>query len=228
MITERHVMPCVQVIVGSGYPITEENRVQFHLLYSGKLHSNGDIKEKHNLRKSFHPQLRRLWLTNSNLRKQAEDAGRRDNAPNLSDEDAIMKGLAAMGHNWIRNGFNFIPLVTERVVLRCSLDILFLRAEEKNYILQGGDIDGRLKTLFDSLRMIRDAQELPTDHAIPGEGEEPFFVLLEDDSLISEVRVNANQLLLLPGTKAVEKDDVYLQIAVQLNPTVVGWDTHIV
>lgn len=133
-----------------------------------------------------------------------------------------------MGRNWSRNGFHFLPLVTKRVVLRCNVDILFLRAEEKNYVLQGGDIDGRLKTLFDSLRMIREAQELPPDHRPPEESEDPFFVLLEDDQLISEVRVNANQLLLLPGTQTVEQDDVFLQITVRLNPTTVGFDTWIV
>ena len=207
-------LPYRQVIVGSGDPITEENQVEFHLLYSGELHVDGDRKEKHGIRKAFHPQLRRLWLTDRLLRMKARNAGA--GAYVDSDEDVIPRGFAAMGSNWNRNGFNFVPLVTSGVVSRCSLDILFLRVEEKNYILQGGDIDGRIKTLFDGLRMIRDANELPRGTK-PEEDEKPFFCLLEDDKLISEVRVNADQLLQLPGTTVVNKHDVYLQITVQLN-----------
>jgi hypothetical protein len=188
--------------------------VEFHLLYSGKLHVGGDRKEKHDIRRALHPQLRRLWLTDRMLRMKAENAGRGAYAD--SDEDAISKGFAAMGRNWSCNGFNFVPLVTSGVVLRCSLDILFLRVEEKNYILQGGDIDGRIKTLFDGLRMIREANELPP-RTTPEQGENPFFCLLEDDKLISEVRINANQLLRLPGTTVLDQHDVYLQITVRLN-----------
>jgi len=176
-------LPYRQVIVGSGDPITEENQVEFHLLYSGELHVDGDRKEKHGIRKAFHPQLRRLWLTDRLLRMKARNAGA--GAYVDSDEDVIPRGFAAMGSNWNRNGFNFVPLVTSGVVSRCSLDILFLRVEEKNYILQGGDIDGRIKTLFDGLRMIRDANELPRGTK-PEEDEKPFFCLLEDDKLISE------------------------------------------
>jgi hypothetical protein len=100
-----------------------------------------------------------------------------------------------------------------------SLDILFLRAEGKNYILQGGDIDGRLKTLFDALRIPRDANELPA-RAEPEPDENPLFCLLENDDLISEVRVNTDRLLSLPLKKVIGKHDVYLQIAVRLNTTI--------
>ena len=63
------------VMIGSGEPIEERNLVEFHLLYNGKLHSKGDVREKHDIRKSMHPQLRRLWLTNRNLRMKAERFG---------------------------------------------------------------------------------------------------------------------------------------------------------
>jgi hypothetical protein len=99
--------------------------------------------------------------------------------------------------------------------LRCSLEILFLRAEEKNFILQGGDIDGRLKALFDGLR-IAETKELPSQTA-PAAEEHPFFCLLEDDKLISEVRVNTGQLLRLPKSRPLDKYDVYLQITVRLS-----------
>jgi hypothetical protein len=138
--------------------------------------------------------------------------------PALSVDDAVQKGLMEQATNWNRNGFNFLPLVTEDLCLRCSLDILFLRREEKDFILQGGDIDGRLKTLFDSLRMTDKQDELPP-RAAPEQDENPFFCLLQDDKLISEVHVTTGPLLMLPGEKVINKHDVYLQIAVKLNAT---------
>ncbi len=229
------------VEVGSALPVEQENLVEFHLLYSGPLHSNGDRTEKHNIRKNFHYQLRHLWHTNRNLSLMAERWGRiryaeedlpkfpdPNIAPPLSPEDAIAKGLLREAQvRWNKNNFDFLPLVTSSAVLRCRLEILFLRAEEKNFVLQGGDIDGRIKTLFDGLRMIRDGQEFPP-HAAPDADERPFFCLLENDDLISEVAINTGRLLALPEKKAVDKHDVYLQITVQINPTRIGWDTYIV
>lgn len=45
---------------------------------------------------------------------------------------------------------NFIPLVRNSLCLACDLDILFLRHDDDLRILQkGGDLDNRIKTLFD-------------------------------------------------------------------------------
>jgi hypothetical protein len=127
------------------------------------------------------------------------------------------KGIRRIGRTWNRNGFNFVPLVQEKYVLRCSLEVLFLRIEDRaNFILQGGDLDARLKNLFDGLRITAKGERLPLG-VTPEDGEDPFFCLLEDDNLISDVRVNADQLLCLPGKKAIDPHDVYLQITVRLN-----------
>jgi hypothetical protein len=48
----------------------------------------------------------------------------------------------------------YIPLIRKSLHLACALDIQFLRHEEPGLlVLQGGDLDGRLKTLFDAMRM---------------------------------------------------------------------------
>ena len=222
----------VYLEVGSGEPIEGDNLVEFHLLYSGQLHVDGRPTEKHAIRKVFHSQLRQLWLTNPKLKERTVMRGALARAQEIStnpryatetpveftDDDSFKLGLQDLGTNWNRNGFNFIPLVTEPLCLRCSLDILFLRREEKNFIFQGGDIDGRLKTLFDALRITDKKDELPP-RAAPAQDEDPFFCLLQDDKLISEVRVVTAPLLMLPESKEINKSDVYLQIAVKLNPT---------
>jgi hypothetical protein len=214
----------VYLEVGSGVPIESENLVEFHLLYSGPLHSGSESqrKEKHAIRKVFHSQLRQLWIIHPNLRERAVGHGgiglnQEQNAAMPSD-DLFQRGVLAIAENWNRNGFNFLPLVTEKLCLRCSLEILFLRRDERNYVLQGGDIDGRIKILFDSLRLPKDKQEFPPN-TVPQSDENPFFCLLEDDSLISEVHIKTGPLLMLPGTSVIDKHEVYLEIAVRLNTT---------
>jgi hypothetical protein len=61
-----------------------------------------------------------------------------------------------------------------------SLDILFLRRDQHPLIKAGGDIDNWLKTLFAALRVPETTAGLA---GVPGEGEDPFFVLLQDDAL---------------------------------------------
>jgi hypothetical protein len=99
--------------------------------------------------------------------------------------------------------------------LRCSLDILLLSPEDDHrIILQGGDIDGRVKTIFDALRTPKTKEE--TGNQLPEDGENPFYCLLEDDSLISEVKVTTGQLLLLPSERAVTPHDVFAVIDAKL------------
>jgi hypothetical protein len=211
---------------GSADPIESGNLLEFHLLYSGPLHSGASEnsrKEKHAIRKTFHSQLRRLWETNPYLKELAEGHGdfgiTREEAKAMPPSELLQRGLLEMA-KWNRNGFNFLPLVTKRVIVRCSLEILFLRTDEHPFVFHGGDIDGRLKILFDSMRMGDNADELRGFSPEPT--EDPFCVLLEDDKLISEVHVNTAGLLKLPDNKPVDRHDVYLQVTVQINTRVKG------
>ena len=61
-------------------------------------------------------------------------------------------------------------------------------------IRHGGDIDNRVKTLFDALRM-PSLDELPK-RDVPKRGEEPFYVLLEDDALVTGFSVITDRLLI--------------------------------
>jgi hypothetical protein len=46
-----------------------------------------------------------------------------------------------------RSGYKFLPLISEKLRLRCSLDILLLRPEEPRFIIKSGHLDARLKTI---------------------------------------------------------------------------------
>ncbi|HOA94424.1 MAG TPA: hypothetical protein PKJ79_11745, partial [Quisquiliibacterium sp.] len=82
----------------------------------------------------------------------------------------------------------------------------------------GGDIDNRLKTLLDGLRMPRGANEgrqtlLDTPDPVP------FFCLLEDDSLVTKVTVESEQLL-----RPAPPDAVIAVISVHVKKTVLSHD----
>jgi hypothetical protein len=200
--------------------------VEFRLLYEGKLRpsaNRGHALETHEIRKKFHPQLRRLWKISPNLRTMAENIGLGESQKSgplrkLSMDEYFDLGIISIGNKKrTKAGYNLVPLVTSDMALRCSLDILLLRPQEnKNrYIYSQGDIDGQLKTLFDALRRPTNRNE--TGGSDPQDGENPLFCLLEDDRLISEVRVNSDELLVLPDRKELEANDAFVVIHVKLN-----------
>jgi len=93
------------------------------------------------------------------------------------------------------SGFKFVSLVSERLHLITELDIALLRPGLPGSIVtKGGDIDNRLKTLLDSLKVPKEAGEIPSND-LPKRGENPFFCLMEDDKLITRLNVETGQLL---------------------------------
>jgi hypothetical protein len=199
-------------LIGTGEEIEEVNLVEFRLLFEGTLPSCGSASQKHAIRRSFHAQLRQLWSVNQNLRHLAINKG---NGLGLSEDEKFAKGIAVIGKNWSRAGYNLVPLVTPEMAARCSLDVVLLRPDHGCFILKNGDIDNKLKTLFDALRIPDSAAE--TGGAIPQSDEDPLFCLLQDDGFISEVKVTTDHLLMLPNERIVRADDAHAIIHVRLN-----------
>lgn len=91
--------------------------------------------------------------------------------------------------------FTFAPLITEEVSAVAELSLSLLRPEPPGgLITRGGDIDNRLKTLFDALAMPPQPNALPPG-STPVVGENPLYCLLEDDNLIVSISVRTEQLL---------------------------------
>jgi hypothetical protein len=90
-----------------------------------------------------------------------------------------------------KHGVLFRPLVRESFALHCGLRILFLRKEKSGKVFQGGDIDGRIKTLMDALAMPQHIEQIMQKSNIP----KPIHCLLEDDSLVSGLQVETERLL---------------------------------
>lgn len=147
--------------------------MEFALKYSGTLKANAGIDDKHRIRQAFHLQMKELW----------------NHEPLSSHTDLKNQLVRSVG------SFRFIPLVTVSLAFTADVNILMLReGTPGNIFVEGGDIDNRLKTLFDSLRVPSSLSELP-HNASPGVGEDPFYCLLEDDNLITRVAVDTDRLL---------------------------------
>jgi hypothetical protein len=84
-------------------------------------------------------------------------------------------------------------------------------------LIRSGDLDARMKTLFDALRIPKDLAE--TGGQGPQDDEDPFYCLLEDDKLIADVSITTDKLLLLPKKRVPDANDVFLVITVKIKPT---------
>jgi len=180
---------------------------------AGRLYKPGQRENRHNMRRAFHAQLRDLWERTPFLKSGQrsgpgaliiEDAGGRDETHYLYDRDTLASRHA-------HYGFNFVPLVTKSLDLICGLDVLFLRPDKPGDLVWRGDIDNRIKTLIDALK-IPEANEDYSSRAA-ADDEKPMFCLLEDDRLITKLAVETDQLLDAPKNQHVK-----LTITVRLRP----------
>lgn len=204
--------------------------MEFRLIYQGRLpaegRAGGRAREKHVIRKHFHKQLRELWQQHPELRNQGAkrylviERGPLGRIAIESDDPGAKTWIEHIADNHARCGGRFVPLISEAGGFTCSLDILFLRRDNPGSIVRsGGDIDNRIKVLFDGLKrpeIMDDLGELPIEA-----DENPFFCLLEDDKLITKVSVTTDRLL-LPAAADENIHDVFLQIHVTvINPSAI-------
>jgi len=180
--------------------------MEFRLTYEGELlgagNNNNRSKHKHEIRLVFHPQLKRLWETYSPFQNWGSDEG-----------EHIVKTL---GIQFERCGCKLIPLVTERFSLVVDINILLLRPGTPGSVVQSGDLDNRIKTLSDALRIPSNREEFG---GYDPEKESPLYCLLEDDKMISRLTVETDSLLNpLPGSDIIRNNDVRLIITVVLSP----------
>jgi hypothetical protein len=149
--------------------------MKFTLIYDGDLPASANrSKTTHvsRIRDQFHDQLADLWESHIVLRQLARTARTRPNpgAGYLVGREPIWSPPVLPEYNdpipplmpgqtdlcapiQVPNSAAYLPLIRKSLNLACAVDILFLRHEDPgSLILQGGDIDGRIKTLFDASR----------------------------------------------------------------------------
>jgi len=182
--------------------------MEFRLTYEGALYVHQDSRRLpqrnahvHSIRKEFHKQLDVLWRSHPillELKSKPPEYSQPPRPPTLQI--------------FPHDKFNWLPIVNTGNGLICKLDILLLRTGPPGGVM--ADIDNRVKTIFDALRKASGPWELRTN---TGElcpdpvTEDPFYVLLEDDKLITHVSVTSDMLL-----EQVAKPDVAPENAVRL------------
>ena len=210
----------------------EGEDVEFRLIYQGRLpaESRKDSRayQKHAIRKEFHKQLGELWKQTPALRWQlTEPVDVHKTSHRVPGNPGLEKLKVSpvpggpvertfvnyVGDQYNRNGYRFVPLLRKEYGVTCSLDILFLRRDNPgNLVRSGGDIDNRIKVLFDGLKMPSSLEEIGGHPPAPDEN--PFFCLLEDDSLITGASVTTDRLL-LPQATDEHLHEVHLVILVR-------------
>lgn len=203
--------------------------MRFYLVYRGRLPASGNGRTKpddvRRIRDEFHPQMKLLWESSAALKRLRRTAWvSRDPANLLSVVDSPL-GLEWDVDQYPRDenewanlckpieqvGKAYIPLVRESLHLNCQLNILFLRQEDPgSLVLQGGDLDGRIKTLFDALRM----PEAQVERQYP-QAENPLYCLLESDTLISGFEVSTGRLL-VPKTKYPNEAHLVIEVIIKV------------
>jgi hypothetical protein len=180
--------------------------LKFRLLYEGPLapRQRINVGDVHLLRMAVAPQIKALW----------------DFLP-LSDARHILRETCPPGDVAIlerSNGVLFAPLVTQSNNLRCEIDVLFLRQQAPGQLVgDGGDIDNRLKTLFDALRMPSPSEAHQA--GVQSTDENPIHCLLQDDRLVTRVNVETDRLL----RPASDQFDLVAIIQVEVKATRATW-----
>jgi len=158
--------------------------------------------EKHQIRRNLSEQLENLWKLN----------------PRLHSFDPLGQIQDGLAKNHERGGVEFVPLVTEKWELVCELDITLLRPGKAGKVVSNaGDLDNRIKTLIDALRVPKDGNEMLLS---PGETHPArIYCLLEDDKLVTSIRLATDQLLV---AQTGEPSEACLLIRVRIKTTNVG------
>lgn len=128
---------------------------------------------------------------------------------NFAKGDYHFNYLATPGNQPPLAGVRFAPLAIEGVSAEVRIEIL-RREPPGQIITNGGDLDGRLKTLFDGLRLPKDAGET---HGFTPEWGDYCICLLQDDAQIRKVIIDTREWL-EPAADASKKTDVEIRMDV--------------
>ena len=200
--------------------------MRFHLVYSGPLSGSGNKPKPDQarmIRDQFHPQLELLWTANTALKRLRSTARVAKNPagflatpqspfqPEINPAHPPQAGYVDLCEPIRQGEKTYVPLVRKSLDLNCSIDILFLRQEDPGeLVLQGGDVDNRIKTLFDALRIPDSDVEARYPQA-----QNTTYCLLQSDTLISDFKVSTDRLL-VPKTKAANEVHLVIEVLVRV------------
>jgi hypothetical protein len=230
------------IVIWGESPKDDSDYMEFRLVYEGSLksgQSTGIVEEKHAIRKAIHKQLAQLWEVIPDLKMRSAEhsilsvtpaqrgpIGHTITTAAATPRDSLWEKL---GNKFNKCGFKFVPLVGTDLQLTCGLDILILQKDKATPIGKKGDIDNRLKTLFDALQVPVNCEELPPGVVKAADEDPYFFCLTEEDCLITDVRVAVDKWLapyippVGPGASHPE-NFVHLVMTVKVRPSVFSYE----
>jgi hypothetical protein len=182
--------------------------------------NSGKNEAKWCLRKELHPQFLDLWKSHPALRAVEDNRHfpktggatlTQAHHLHLGPVNAPITGPLPLGYQMrgpVKNpepkeildlcepiekhGAFFRPLVRDSYALHCGLKVRILRKEPPGKVYQGGDLDGRIKTLVDALTMPQNVEQVLDKDSTEFS---PIYCLLEDDSLVSGLDIESERLL---------------------------------
>lgn len=177
--------------------------MRFRLHYEGQIRGNrrkADAKDR--IRNHFSPQIAEMW-----------------------ERDAALKSLLTSEEYYKSrevSGKYFRPLVVQSLNLFCELDFLILAPQRPSSAIIHGDLDNRIKTVIDALRMPQNGSEV-TNVIAQNCSETPICVLLEDDRLVSKISATTD-VLLGCDKEQIRQGHVKLIISVHVYPKSPSFD----
>jgi hypothetical protein len=188
--------------------------VEFTLYYRGPLRANGGREDKHQLRQYFHKQIKELWNQPPLNKYRSLFDPSSNEPPGIGEHVVVVEHEEASVVRRVGT-YEFASVVSSEIHLVADLTITLLRPEPPGAIVtQGGDIDNRIKTLLDALKIPDSPGALPKG-ASPAADEVPLFCLLEDDNLITSLTIKTDRLL----EPNLPSSEVILLIHVRTRPT---------
>jgi hypothetical protein len=190
--------------------------MKFTLAYEGLLPSTGNQRSGSSppgklaavwsIRNQIAPQMRRLFETKPVLAHPGTTEARA----------AVLK----LSRRIKRDGLEFIALVRPQLNLACALDIEMLVNHDVGSVVTGaGDLDNRIKTLLDGLRLPKGAHEIKTNQPV----ETPCFCLFEDDALLTGLCVKMDRNY---AATVADPQHVRLNIKVIVEPGEHGFENQ--
>lgn len=172
--------------------------MRFTLTYQGPLPSKGSAPQKKAIRDYLSPQVARLW-------KKEEFR--------LDESKLAPISVRMMG------GRQYIPLIGLDEHRAVDLSVLLLRRDDPaSLFVSGGDLDNRMKTLFDALQSPQSAQECGEGEPIDDEQRPPTYTVVEDDRLITALTVRSERWL-----TSGDVNEVLVVLDINLRATKATW-----
>jgi hypothetical protein len=135
--------------------------VDFTLYYRGSLWANGKPKHKHELRQHFHKQIKELW-GQPPLNEHLHLIDPTYEPPQTRGAIIVTATVEKPSVVCPVGAYNFASIVSSKIDLVADLSITLLRPGAPGEIVtKGGDLDNRIKTLLDALKIPERPDALP-------------------------------------------------------------------